>query len=202
MLCNGFPEIVFENAEISEKLSGDSVLVFGAGVAGLLNMQLNRAYGAGNIIAVDTNEKRLGAAKTFGANFAINAKDYSPNFLKEINNGRKADRVIICTGAAPAAEYAFHSYEQGGKIIFFATPQENVKTETEWYQHWRNKPTIEMTYGASPESCKTAFELIKHGVVKVESMVSHRLPLEEIAEGFKIAAEGNCLKVIITPHKE
>jgi L-iditol 2-dehydrogenase len=117
-----------------------------------------------------------------------------------MNNGRKADRVIICTGAAQATEQAFNSYDQGGKIIFFATPPENVKTETEWYQHWRNKPTIEMTYGATPESCRTAFELIKHRVIHVQSMISHKLPLEKIAEGFRIASEGNCLKVIINPH--
>src|SRR3989344_1018524 len=188
--------------ETSEKLSGDSVLVLGAGIAGLLNIQLNRVYGAGSIIATDTNEKRLEAAKKFGANYTINAKDYNPSLLKEINNGRKADRVIICTGAPKATEQAFQSYEQGGKIIFFATPPENEKTEIEWYQHWRNKPTIEMTYGASPQSCKTAFELIKNDVIDVENMISHRLPLEKIAEGFTIAAEENCLKVIINPHKK
>ena len=187
--------------EVSETLEADTVLVFGAGVAGLLNIQLARAYGAGKLIAVDINEERLKAARQFGADFVVNAKDYTPDFLKQVNEGGLADRVIICTGARSAAELAFDSYEQGGKIIFFATPKENEKTQIEWYQHWRNGLTIRVTYGATPQSNYTAFSLIKNKIINVDDMITHRLPLERIAEGFELATKGRGLKILIKPHE-
>jgi len=187
--------------EISETLEGDTVLVFGAGVAGLLNIQLAKACGAGKLIAVDINEERLKAAKQFGAAFVVNAKDYTPDFLKQVNDGKLADRVIICTGASSATELAFDSYEQGGKIIFFATPQEHKETKIQWYRHWRNGLTIQVTYGATPRSNYTAFSLIKNKVVNVDDMITHRLPLARIAKGFELATKGRGLKILIMPHE-
>lgn len=187
--------------EISETLEGDTVLVFGSGVAGLLNIQLAKVYGAGKLIAVDINEERLKAAKQFGADFVVNAKDFTVDFLKQVNDGRLADRVIICTAAASAAELAFESYGQGGKIIFFATPEENKKTEVHWYQHWRNGLRVMVTYGATPESNYAAFLHIKKGDVNVDDMITHRLPLSQIAKGFELAVRGQGLKILIKPHE-
>ena len=187
--------------EVSETLEADTVLVFGAGVAGLLNIQLAKAYGAGKLIAVDLNEERLKAAKQFGADFIVNAKDYTPDFLRQVNEGRLADNVIICTAASSAAELAFDSYEQGGKITFFATPEENEKNQIEWYRHWRNGLTVQVTYGATPQSNYTAFSLIKNKIINVDDMITHRLPLERIAKGFELATKGQCRKILIKPQE-
>jgi L-iditol 2-dehydrogenase len=181
---------------------GDSFLIFGAGVAGILNLQVARAYGAGRTIITDINEFRLKKAKELGADYAINAKDFSPDLLKDINQGRLADKVIISTGAKSAAEQAFKCYAPGSDIMFFATPPENQNLENDWYTYWRGVSRIGMTYGATPKSNYTAFWLIRHGVVNVDKMITHTLPLEEIAQGFKVASEGeNCLKVIIKPNQ-
>lgn len=186
--------------EISEPLAGGTVLVFGAGVAGLLNAQLAKVYGAGKVIVVDINEERLKIAKKLGVDFAVNAKDYSPDFLKQVNDGKLADKVIICTGATSATELAFESYGQGGKIIFFATPVENKTIEVHWYQHWRNGLTTQMTYGAGPQANYAAFSFIKNKLVNVDDMITHRLPLEELAKGFELATKGEGLKILIKPH--
>jgi len=186
--------------EIAEPKNGGTVLVLGCGVAGILNIQLAKAYGAGKIIATDINQERLDYAKRFGADKTINAKGYSPELLKEMNNNRLADEVIICAGAKQATEQAFQSYEDGGRIIFFATPPEKITTEIEWYLHWRKHPTIKTTYGATPKANQTSYELIKHNVVDVENMITHKLPLEELAKGFEIASKGQGLKVLINPH--
>lgn len=188
--------------EIAEELKGDSVLVLGAGVAGILNIQLAKAYGAGDIIATDINKQRLEAAKKFGADYVINAQDCSPKLLRKINEGRLADKVIICTGAKSATEQAFQSYDEGGKIIFFSTPPEKEKVEIDWYEHWRKGFTIKPTYGSTPLSNLTAFWLIRKGIINVDKMITHCLPLEQIAEGFKIASEGKGLKVIIKPNEK
>lgn len=89
------------------------------------------------------------------------------------------------------------------KMIFFATPPEGEKVGIDWYEHWRRKPTAEKTYDATPLSNLTAFELIRPKVIKVDEMITHRFPLKEIAEGFRVASEGkNCLNVIIKPNEE
>lgn len=187
--------------ESAEKLNGDSVLVLGCGIAGLLNIQLARAYGAGTIIATDTNEKRLSYATESGADHALFAKDFTPNYFKELNKGRLADKVIICTGAKSATEMAFKSYEQGGTILFFTTPPEKEEVNIEWYQHWRNGLTTKVTYGATPEANKTAYELLKHKVVKVCNLYTP-FPLEKIDQGFRLASKGDVLKAVLHPHKE
>ncbi|MBN1417375.1 MAG: alcohol dehydrogenase catalytic domain-containing protein [Planctomycetes bacterium] len=188
--------------EAGEPLGGASVLVLGCGVAGLLNIQLAAAYGAGTIIATDVQPYRLEMARRLGADHAIDARAFSPDLLRERNDGRLADRVIICTGATSATEMAFRSYEQGGTILFFATPPEKVPVEIDWYDHWRRGLTTRVTYGATPEANRTSFHLIRRKVVDVDAMMTHRLPLEEIAEGFRLASEGaECLKVIIEPNR-
>jgi len=188
--------------EAGEALGGASVLVLGCGVAGLLNIQLAAAYGAGLIIATDVNPFRLEMATRLGADHAIDARAFAPDLLRERNGGRLADRVIICTGATSATETAFRCYEQGGTILFFATPPERVPVEIDWYDHWRNGLSTRVTYGATPASNETAFHLIRKRIVKVDEMITHRLPLDEIAEGFRIASEGTeCVKVIIEPNR-
>ena len=81
---------------------GNSVLVAGSGISGILHINLARALGAGRIIATDISEFRLESARGFGADHAIDARDFSPEYLRDINDGRLADVVIICTGAKSA----------------------------------------------------------------------------------------------------
>ncbi len=78
---------------------GQSVLVLGSGIAGLLNIKLARALGAGRIMATDVSEYRLDAAKRFGADHVFKATDDVPRLVKEVNGGAGVDLVIVCTGA-------------------------------------------------------------------------------------------------------
>lgn len=181
----------------------DTVLVLGSGVAGILNIQYARYKGAERIFATDISEFRMKKARELGADYVFNAKEYSPEKLRELNQGRLADWVIICAGNISAIEQAFHSYEQGGKIIHFAIPPKKTEHKVDWYEHCRNGYTIKPTYGASPDACHRAFELIRDGKINVDAVITHRLPLEDAAEGFRLASEAtDCLKVIIKPHRD
>ena len=83
---------------------GQSVLVLGSGLAGLLHINLARALGAGRIVATDLSDFRLDAARRLGADFTFSATDDVPARLREVNDGRLADLVIVATGARPGAE--------------------------------------------------------------------------------------------------
>ena len=192
---------VVEGMQEASLKEGDTVLVLGSGIAGLLNIKYASAFGAGIIIATDINDKRLEYAKKFGADYTVNANDYSPDFLREVNEGRLADIVIVCAAAKGATEQALKSFGKGAYIIHFATPREGEKVERDDFANWRTGLKEMRTYGATPNSCNTAFNLIRSGFIKVEDMITHRFSLEEIAEGFRVASEGEGLKVIIEPNK-
>ncbi|MCK5198586.1 MAG: alcohol dehydrogenase catalytic domain-containing protein, partial [Spirochaetales bacterium] len=81
---------------------GQTVVVIGSGISGLLHILLAKALGAGRIIATDIDDDRLARAKEMGADVTINAKDDVPGEIFKANDNRLADLVIVCTGAMPA----------------------------------------------------------------------------------------------------
>jgi len=209
------PEMSYEQGSFIEPLGtvvrglravalrpGDSLLILGCGVAGLLMIKLAHALGAGRIIATDFDDYRLEAARKFGAEKSIRADGDIPSSIKEINSGRLADKVIVCAGVLSAAEQALESVDRGGTILFFAVPNPGERLTMDFNPFWRNDISFKTCYGAAPLDTAQAMELIRAGNVEVRDLITHRYSLEEISKGFKAASEGkNCLKVIIKPHK-
>jgi L-iditol 2-dehydrogenase len=181
---------------------GQSVLVIGSGVAGLLIIKLARTLGAGVIIATDMSSYRLGKARQFGADRTVAAGEDVPAFLREKNEGRLADVVIVSAGALPAARTALQCADRGGTILFFAVPRPGETVDVDFNPFWRDDVTIKTCYGASPLDNQQALELIRRGAVKVDDMVTHRFGIDDIGEAFRVGAEPNgCMKVIIEPNR-
>jgi L-iditol 2-dehydrogenase len=99
---------------------GQSVFVIGSGISGVLHIALAHASGARWIIASDISEYRLKSAKKFGADEVIEAKEVNPAKIREINNGRLADLVIVCAGTISAYIQALQSVDRGGTVLCFA----------------------------------------------------------------------------------
>ncbi|MCK4863600.1 MAG: zinc-dependent dehydrogenase [Dehalococcoidales bacterium] len=182
---------------------GQSVLVIGSGISGLLHVQLARALGAGLIVAVDINACRLEAAEKFGADAAISAGEFTPDRLRELNDGRLADLVIVCTGAVTAINQALASVERGGTVLFFAPTAPGVTVPLSINDlFWRNDITLTTSYAGSPADYAEALELINARRLPVGEMITHRLGLAETGLGFKLVAEAKeSLKVIIEPRR-
>ncbi len=205
-------EVSFEEATFIEPLAcvlrgqrraqmqpGQSVLVIGSGISGLLHIQLASALGAGLIVATDVSNYRLEAAQHFGADIAIHAEEYSPNRLRQVNQGRLADLVIVCTGATSAINQALESVERGGTILFFAPTNPGATIPISINDlFWRNDITVTTSYAGSPADYTAALELIRARRVRVREMITHRLGLAETGQGFQLVAEAqNSIKVII-----
>lgn len=180
---------------------GQSVLVLGSGLAGLLHINLARALGAGQIVATDMVDFRLEAARRLGADFTFKATDDVPARLREVNNGRLADLVIVSTGAPPALKQALDSVERGGTVLFFAPTEPGIELAVPVNEvFFRNDATLTTTYAGAPGDLATALEMISSSRVQVGGMISHRLGLEEAGLGFKLTAEArDSLKVIVQP---
>ena len=180
--------------------AGQTVLVIGSGISGLLHIQLARARGAARIIATDISDYRLNAAKQFGADAAIHGAEDVPACLRELNENRLADLVIVCTGAMPAIQQAIKSIDRGGTLLFFAPTAAEVDVPIPLFDFWRNEINVVTSYAGSGDDLKESLELIRHRKVRVADMVTHRLSLAEAGLGFQLTASGqDSIKVIIDP---
>lgn len=182
---------------------GQSVLVIGSGISGLLHVALACALGAGRVMATDVIEYRLDAARRFGADSAINAAEYSVDALRSLNDGRLADLVIVCAGTESVIRQALESVERGGTVLFFAAAPAEAKIPLPVNDiFWRTEVTLMSSYAGSPADHAAALELIRARRVPVREMITHRLGLADAGTGFKLVAEAKeSIKVIIEPHK-
>ena len=209
-------EVSFEEATFTEPLAcvlraqriaglqpGETVLVIGSGIAGLLHVQLACAAGAGRVVATDISQARLEAASAFGADAAIHASEDIPAEVRRVNNGWLADKVLVCTGATAANLQALESVERGGTVLFFAPTDPGVTLPVSVNEvFFRNDITLTTSYAGSPADHVTALELIRAGRIGVAKMITHRLSLSETSKGFQLVAEAQeSTKVIVEPQR-
>jgi L-iditol 2-dehydrogenase len=208
-------ELSFEEASFTEPLAcvlrgqkrvgispGQSVLVIGSGITGLLHLQLAQALGAGCVIATDIVDYRLEAARRFGASATIHAEEDVPNRLRQLNKGRLADLVVICTDAPSAIVQGLQSVERGGTVLFFAPMKPGVSIPVPGNELFFNDITLTTSYAGSPADYSTALELIQAHRVNVAEMITHRLSLAGAGLGFQLVAKAqDSMKVIIEPQR-
>ena len=181
---------------------GQTIVVIGSGISGLLHILLARASGAGKIIATDISEYRMEMAEKLGADSVISSHDDLPSRLLKLNGNRLADRVIATTGAVPALNTAIKSVDRGGTVLFFAPGGPDVELPVPFNDFWKNCITLMPTYGASPIDIEVAIELLRSGRVPVQEMITHRLGLAETGRGFNLVTDAKeSVKVIIEPHR-
>jgi L-iditol 2-dehydrogenase len=182
--------------------AGQTVLILGGGVSGLLHLLLARALGAGRIMVTDINDYRLKMAESFGADVVMHASEDIPTRLRLINDGRLADLAVVCTSAPSAFIQALNAVDRGGTVLCFATTEPEVTLPVPINEFWRNEIRLMPSYGNSPKDAVIAIELIRSGRVAVREMITHRLPLEETGRGFAlVAGSGESMKVIVEPQR-
>ena len=182
---------------------GQTVLVLGSGISGLLHVGLARALGAGLVVAADTISFRLKKAEEMGADLALHVDDKILDLLLQANDGRLADLVIICfDGFIPLA---LNAVEKGGTVLFFAGAAEGATLPATINDlFWRTEITLTSTYAGAPFDCRTALKLIKEGGIHVLETVTHRLGMSEAHLGFQAVCaptEHDCIKVIVEPQR-
>ena len=115
--------------------------------------------------------------------------------------GKKADAVILCTGALPAVEQAWASVDKGGAVVFFAVPGPDKTVTFPVNAFWTSEIRILTSYYCGPPDIEESMRLLADRKIDVESLITHRLPLADCAEGFRLVLEGKeAIKVIIEPH--
>ncbi len=207
------PEAVsFEQAAMVEPLSvamhavrlapltlNDTAVVVGAGLVGLLLIQVLRAAGCGKIVAVDLQEYRRELASRFGADVALNPEESDiPAEVRALTDGRGADTVFEVVGITPTVKLAIDCTRKGGALVLVGNFSPTVEIPLQAVV------ARQLTLYGSCASCgefPACLDLIGRTTVNLETMMSARAPLAEGAAWFAKARDpGNrLLKVILVP---
>ncbi|MEM9953507.1 MAG: zinc-dependent alcohol dehydrogenase family protein [Chloroflexota bacterium] len=173
----------------------DRVLIVGAGPMGLLLIQALRHAGGSLIAVTEKQPDRLKLAKDMGANVAIQAGSDQDGELKEIAP-EGFDIVIDATGVPAVIQKSFDYLKPRGQFLQFGVAPMGAKIEIEPYKIFRNDWTILGTF-ALCYTFQPSIDWLANGVIDVEPLVSHHVPMEQFSDVFHMFNEGKTLKVHI-----
>lgn len=206
------PTLSYEAASLTEPLSvvlravdlatlrvGQTAAVLGPGPIGLLTTQIVKHSGVSLLIVagagVDT--KRLAIARELGADLTIDVTKDDPvkKAMELTRNG--FDIVLEASGNPKSVPQALAMVKPGGKVILIGihpAPGEIPTTDVV-----RRSKSIIGAYGYDVDIWKRALTLLNNGMVRVEPMITHRLPLSEANHGFELLVNKEATKVIFIP---
>jgi L-iditol 2-dehydrogenase len=174
---------------------GARVAVVGAGAMGLLEIGAALAAGAGAVAAVEPRADRRVLAAAAGAQ--IPDGDDAEAVAEAL--GGPADQVFVCTSDPAAIAGALHMAGPAGVVQLFAPPRPGTPVPLDLGAAFFREVTIQSTYSAGPLDTRDALALLAAGAIDAAPIVSHRLPLAEVEEAFRLARSGTAVKVVVEP---
>lgn len=181
---------------------GDTAVVVGTGMIGLLAVQALKVAGCETVIAVDLADDKLAIAKELGAAHVLNPKnDEVIDAVKDLTKGRGADVSVEVVGATPTLQTAIESTRRGGSVTLVG----NLAPTVEFAM--QAVVTRELTlYGscASNSEFPDALKLMQEGKIQVDPLITAKASLDECQGWFDrlYAAEDGLMKVIVEPSKQ
>jgi len=177
---------------------GHSVAVIGQGAVGLLAVQIARAMGAREVVAIDRFDERLAVARMVGATCTLKAgsADEVTERLRETTDPRAFDVVIEASGSAALAEVAPRLCRERGRLVLAGMYTDPVR-----FAYW-DLFTRELDVSASRQAgprqslpaayypwtwrrtLEESLRLLAQGSVQVEPLITDRLPIERIEDGY------------------
>ncbi|MGI6750608.1 MAG: zinc-binding dehydrogenase [Atribacter sp.] len=186
---------------------GDTVLVIGAGALGLSAIQVAQRLGATMVINSDYNDWKLEYSKALGVDFTINRGKHTLDEIKEIiresNEGRLADVVVVIPPRIKALEEGIELTEKGGVVSQFGpTGPGEVLTIDPNYFFFR-EITYAASYSSTPNETKMVADFIFKGKLKVKHLITHHYTLDQIMEALALKKKAeDSLKIMVHPHPD
>jgi D-arabinitol dehydrogenase (NADP+) len=176
---------------------GDRALVFGAGTVGCLVALALRASGAAQVVVTDRLDWRLEQAARHGATHVVLADGNQEERLIALSE-RGYDLVVEATGVASVSEQAIQFARPRGRVWIFGVAPPGARASFAPYDVFRKDLMIIGSHAVN-RTFPQSVALIQSGGVKVGGLVTHRYPLDQVAEALHVASgRVNCLKVQIT----
>jgi L-iditol 2-dehydrogenase len=191
--------VVVHATNLAPKRLGQTAVVVGTGMIGLLAVQALKAAGYGRVFAVDLEDRKLEIAKQLGADAVVNPKNTdAAKAIQELTGGRGADLAMECVGATAPVQTALACVRKGGAVTLVG----NITPKIEL--NLQSVVTREITlYGscASAGEYPECLDLISRGVIQVSPIISALAPLSEGANWFDrlYGHDPELMKVILQP---
>jgi D-arabinitol dehydrogenase (NADP+) len=164
---------------------GASVLIFGAGPMGCLLAQSLRSGGASKLIVADVVPHRLALVGELGATETVVADESQSKRLNAIAPDG-FDLVVDATGIPQVLEGAFQYLRPRGTLWVFGVTPRDTRISFMPYDVFRKDLTIIGSFAVN-RTFQASIAMIESGMVKVEPLISHALPIEDFAKGFELA---------------
>ncbi len=179
------------------------VAILGQGPIGLIFTMLSARSGA-RTVATDTFPARRALAERFGADWAADPREAGLEArIREMTDGRGADVVIVAASAKGIVEQAMSWSRPGARIVLFAQTSHQERIDLSGADICVGERVLMGSYSASVDLQEESANLVFSGALPVSELISHRFPLERIAEGFERALHptDKSLKIVVQPQE-
>ena len=178
---------------------GDSILVIGLGIMGMMHVRLARQMGAGMVIGADLFDRRAQRARELGADASIVvAGDNLVDEVRKATGGAMADVVIVGPGSSAAIKTGIAAAGKGATVVqFTATPPED-EILLRPHDLYFNETRLVPSYSCGPDDTRDALEAVRNGVITARELVTHQFPLDQISAAYQQAQKPESLKVVVT----
>ena len=186
---------------------GDRVAVIGCGGVGLSALMAAVAVGAEPVIAVDAKQAKLDVAREFGASAGVlwaGSPEATAEAIVEASGGG-VDYAIEATGRPEAMTTAFLSTRAGGAAVLIGIPREDATMTLPAVTIARmERRILGSIYGSSKpdRDFATTLDAYRSGRLPLDRLISHHLPLDEVAKGFELMQSGEALRVVLDLNPE
>jgi 2-desacetyl-2-hydroxyethyl bacteriochlorophyllide A dehydrogenase len=195
--CNAYKAIIQE----AQMLPGQTIVVFGAGALGLFCVQIAQIAGAGRIIVVgmkEDQEVRFSRAKELGATDFIVADGENVVERARALAGEEGVAVVVdCAGAPVVLQQSIELIRNGGKIVKIGYSKNPIGFSLD--NMALKGVTLIGHMGYNSTSWKNCIELLTQGRVRMDSIISHRMPLSQWEQGIEMVKARIATKVILVP---
>ena len=192
---------VINALELSGVRIADTLVLIGAGPIGLMLMQVAKMMGVCKVLVVELVKQRLETAKAYGADVCIcPAEEDAVRRVLEETGGLGADIVYTANSVAQTQADAILMAKNRARVCLFGgLPKDKSEVMINTNAVHYKEIFVHGAHGSMPEHHMKAVNLIASGKIDIKKFISHRLPLDDILEGFKIAESYAGLRVVISP---
>lgn len=180
---------------------GQSVAVIGCGGVGDAAIAGARLAGAGRIIAVDIDDRKLALAETFGATHTVNSRDTDPvTAIRELTGGHGADVVIDAVGRPETYQQAFHARDLAGTVVLVGVPTPDMKLELPLLDVFGRGGALKSSwYGDCLPSrdFPMLIDLYRQGRLDLDAFVTETITLDEVETAFEKMHSGEVLRSVV-----
>jgi 2-desacetyl-2-hydroxyethyl bacteriochlorophyllide A dehydrogenase len=176
---------------------GGSVAVLGLGPVGLCAVQVAKAAGAGQVIAVDSVEQRLRMAESFGATPVHLTEDDVRGAVKQATEGRGVDGAVDAVGHPDALEMACRLARKAGTVAAIGVYSERVDVHMGIV--WIKSLTLRAGQANVIAHLDPVLERLANGSLDPSPLVTHHMSLDEAPEAYRVYDRHEALKIVLNP---